>query len=115
MALFRVDFFGNRELIHRQQNLGQMMSRLQKMSEEYNVAIFITNQITSDFNFSVLDINVPKPIGGNILAHASTTRIALKKVSGNVRIAMIYDSPELEETQEAFIITTGGIADPKDQ
>jgi RecA/RadA recombinase len=26
----------------------QMMSRLQKISEEYNVAVFITNQMTAD-------------------------------------------------------------------
>jgi len=32
-----------------------------------------------------------KPIGGNILAHASTTRIALKKGRGETRIAKIYD------------------------
>ncbi|RZC37470.1 meiotic recombination protein DMC1/LIM15 -like [Asbolus verrucosus] len=112
MALFRVDFLGRGELVTRQQKLGQMMSRLQKISEEYNVAVFITNQITSDFKFTLLDMEVPKPIGGNILAHASTTRVALKKVPGNVRIAMMYDSPELEEKEEAFIITNGGIRDP---
>lgn len=48
MALFRVDYSGRGELADRQQKLGQMMSRIQKISEEYNVAIFITNQMTSD-------------------------------------------------------------------
>jgi meiotic recombination protein DMC1 len=48
MALFRVDFSGRGELADRQQRLAQMMSRLQKISEEYNVAVFITNQMTSD-------------------------------------------------------------------
>ena len=32
-----------------------------------------------------------KPIGGHILAHASTTRISLRKGRGEVRIAKIYD------------------------
>ena len=32
-----------------------------------------------------------KPIGGHILAHASTTRISLKKGRGETRIAKIYD------------------------
>lgn len=32
-----------------------------------------------------------KPIGGNILAHASTTRISLRKGRGETRIAKIYD------------------------
>lgn len=117
MALFRVDFLGRGELVNRQQQLGQMMSLLQKMSEEYNVAVFITNQIQSDVKYNLLDMNLTndcaKPIGGNILAHASTTRVSLKKITGNVRIAKLLDSPELEERDEAFIITTGGIRDPQ--
>lgn len=48
MALFRVDYSGRGELAERQQKLGQFMSRLQKIAEEYNVAIFITNQMTAD-------------------------------------------------------------------
>ena len=48
MALFRVDYSGRGELADRQQHLAQMMSRLQKISEEYNVAVFITNQMTAD-------------------------------------------------------------------
>ena len=32
-----------------------------------------------------------KPIGGHILAHASTTRIALRKGRAELRIAKIYD------------------------
>lgn len=35
-----------------------------------------------------------KPIGGNILAHASTTRISLRKGRGETRIAKIYDRSE---------------------
>jgi meiotic recombination protein DMC1 len=38
-----------------------------------------------------------KPIGGHILAHASTTRISLKKGRNENRIAKIYDSPDLPE------------------
>lgn len=59
MALFRVDYNGRGELSERQQRLGQMMSRLQKLSEgyflifkfnlEYNIAIFITNQVNFIF------------------------------------------------------------------
>ena len=32
-----------------------------------------------------------KPIGGHILAHASTTRLSLRKGRGELRIAKIYD------------------------
>nr|CAI5843258.1 unnamed protein product [Callosobruchus analis] len=116
MALFRVDYCGRGELADRQQKLGRMMSRLQKISEEFNVAVFVTNQITSDFSgISSPEGQLPKPVGGNVLAHASTTRLALRKVSiGNKRIAKIYDSPDLEESETTFTITSGGIDDPKD-
>lgn len=43
MALFRVDYTGRGELSDRQQKLGQMLSRLTRISEEYNVAVFITS------------------------------------------------------------------------
>ena len=48
MALFRVDFSGRGELSERQQKLAQFLSRVQKIAEEYNVAIFMTNQMTAD-------------------------------------------------------------------
>ena len=55
-----------------------------------------------------------KPIGGNIIAHASTTRISLRKGRGEVRVAKIYDSPDLPESEASFSITTGGLDDAKD-
>lgn len=44
MALFRVDYSGRGELSERQQKLNVMLSRLSKLSEEFNVAVFLTNQ-----------------------------------------------------------------------
>ena len=38
-ALFRVDFSGRGELAERQQKLGLFMSRLMKLSEEFNVCV----------------------------------------------------------------------------
>lgn len=45
MALFRVDYSGRGELADRQQKLNKMLSSLTKMSEQYNVAVVITNQV----------------------------------------------------------------------
>ena len=135
MALFRVDYSGRGELADRQQHLAQaslnqinpdylelkafltfqMMSRLQKISEEYNVAVFITNQMTADPGAALsFQADPKKPIGGNILAHASTTRIYLRKGRGENRIAKIYDSPDMPEAEATFAISDGGIIDPKD-
>ncbi|CAG9864345.1 unnamed protein product [Phyllotreta striolata] len=109
MALFRVDFSGRAELAERQQKLGRTMSKLQKLSEEFGVAVLVTNQITSDLG----EAEAAKPVGGNVLAHSSTTRVALKKGKGNRRVASVYDSPDLEESEASFAITKGGIDDPE--
>jgi meiotic recombination protein DMC1 len=45
MALFRVDYSGRGELSERQQKLNQMLKRLAGLSEEFNVAVFLTNQV----------------------------------------------------------------------
>ncbi|KAG5853948.1 meiotic recombination protein DMC1/LIM15 homolog isoform X1 [Anguilla anguilla] len=115
MALFRVDFSGRGELAERQQKLAQMLSRLQKISEEYNVAVFVTNQMTADPGAGMtFQADPKKPIGGHILAHASTTRISLRKGRGEMRIAKIFDSPDMPENEATFAITAGGIADAKE-
>ncbi|XDV44592.1 hypothetical protein PO909_012847 [Leuciscus waleckii] len=115
MALFRVDFSGRGELAERQQKLAQMLSRLQKISEEYNVAVFVTNQMTADPGAGMtFQADPKKPIGGHILAHASTTRISLRKGRAELRIAKIFDSPDMPESEATFAITAGGIADAKD-
>lgn len=44
MALFRVDYAGRGELADRQQKLNVMLNRLNKLSEEFNIAVFLTNQ-----------------------------------------------------------------------
>ncbi|KAM4623702.1 meiotic recombination protein DMC1/LIM15 homolog isoform 1-T1 [Polymixia lowei] len=115
MALFRVDFSGRGELAERQQKLAQMLSRLQKISEEYNVAVFVTNQMTADPGAGMtFQADPKKPIGGHILAHASTTRISLRKGRGEMRIAKIFDSPDMPENEATFAITAGGVTDAKE-
>nr|XP_022907843.1 meiotic recombination protein DMC1/LIM15 homolog [Onthophagus taurus] len=109
MATFRVDYSGRAEIFERQHKLAQMMSKLQKMSEEFNIAVLITNQISS--NFSKDQLATTKPTGGNILAHASTSRISLSNAEGSVRIARVFDSPDMEEAEVRFRITSGGIDD----
>lgn len=65
------------------------------MSEEFNLVVFITNQVQSDPGASALFSGVDgrKPIGGHVLAHASTTRVLLRKGRGEERVAKIQDSP----------------------
>ncbi len=60
--------------------------------------------------FSMFAADPKKPIGGNIMAHASTTRLYLRKGRGEQRICKIYDSPCLPEAEAVFAIYPDGIA-----
>ncbi len=55
-----------------------------------------------------------KPIGGNIIAHASTTRLSFRKGRGEQRICKVYDSPCLPEAEATFGIYEDGISDSRD-
>ncbi|OMJ21466.1 Meiotic recombination protein DMC1/LIM15-like protein [Smittium culicis] len=115
IALFRTDFTGRGELSERQQKLNTFLARLTRISEEFNVAVFITNQIQSDPGAGLTFVADPKkPVGGNILAHASTTRLSLRKGRGEQRVAKIYDSPDLPEAEAVYAIGGGGIIDAAD-
>lgn len=41
MALFRVDYSGRGELADRQQKLGQMLSKLTKLADEFNMVTIV--------------------------------------------------------------------------
>lgn len=114
IALFRVDFSGRGELADRQQKLAQMLSRLIKIAEEFNVAVYMTNQVISDPGGGVFVTDPKKPAGGHVLAHAATVRLMFRKGKGEQRICKVFDAPNLPEAEAVFQITAGGIADAKD-
>ncbi|CAM9395321.1 unnamed protein product, partial [Choristocarpus tenellus] len=110
IALFRTDFSGRGDLSERQQKLGKHLSCLLQMAADLNVAVVLVNQCMSDpGGMSIFP--VVKPVGGHVLAHASTTRVHLKKARDNERVAKIFDSPSMPEAECSFKITAGGIAD----
>ncbi|XP_068650500.1 meiotic recombination protein DMC1 homolog [Aristolochia californica] len=79
IALFRVDFSGRGELAERQQKLAQMLSRITKIAEEFNVAVYMTNQVIADPGGGMFISDPKKPAGGHVLAHASTVRLMFRK------------------------------------
>jgi len=113
MALFRVDFSGRGELSERQQKLGQMLTRLSKLSEEFNVAIILTNQVQSDPGATMVFAagGALKPIGGHILSHASHTRMFLRKGRAEERVAKLVDSPDQPESEASYKLSEGGWED----
>ena len=94
-ALFRVDYIGRGELQDRQSKLGVYLNRVKNMAEEFNLTVLMTNQVQSDPGASALFASADgrKPIGGHVVAHASTTRVLLRKGRGDERVAKIQDSP----------------------
>ncbi|KAI9728318.1 MAG: Meiotic recombination protein dmc1 [Cirrosporium novae-zelandiae] len=102
MNCFRVDYSGRGELADRQQKLNQFLSKLSHVAE-----------VQSDPGASALFAGADgrKPVGGHILAHASTTRVLFRKGRGEERVAKIQDSPDYPEREATYIITNGGIAD----
>ncbi|KAL9654784.1 hypothetical protein ABK040_008578 [Willaertia magna] len=111
-ALFRTDYSGRGELSERQQKLAQFLSSLMKLAEEFNIAVFITNQVQADpSGASMFTADPKKPVGGHILAHASTTRLYLRKGRAEQRVCKVYDSPSLPENEAIYQIGNDGIKD----
>ncbi|KAE9601562.1 putative ATP diphosphatase [Lupinus albus] len=114
-ALYRTDFSGRGELSARQMHLAKFLRSLQKLADEFGVAIVITNQVVSQVDGSAVFAGPQvKPIGGNIMAHATTTRLALRKGRGEERICKVISSPCLAEAEARFQICAEGVADVKD-
>ncbi|KAL6507107.1 recombinase rad51 [Orobanche hederae] len=114
-ALYRTDFSGRGELSARQMHLAKFLRSLQKLADEFDVAVVITNQVVAQVDGSAMFAGPQfKPIGGNIMAHATTTRLALRKGRGEERICKVVSSPCLPEAEARFQIAVDGIADVKD-
>ncbi|KAI5165151.1 DNA repair protein RAD51 [Nematocida sp. ERTm5] len=113
IAHYRTDFSGRGELSARQMHLGVYLRSLMQLADEYNVAIVITNQVVAqvDGAASMFGGDTKKPTGGHVLAHASATRLYLRKGRGDLRICKVYDSPSLPESEATFRIIKEGITD----
>mmetsp|Transcript_1807 Transcript_1807/g.4614 ORF Transcript_1807/g.4614 Transcript_1807/m.4614 type:complete len:329 (-) Transcript_1807:348-1334(-) len=112
IALYRTDFTGRGELNPRQQHLGRFIKQLQKLCDEFNIAVLITNQVVAQVDGCNSFVPDPKKAcGGNIIAHACQTRLFLKKAKGVNRGCTIHDSPNLPPATCTFSITGAGIGD----
>ncbi|KAL5238756.1 hypothetical protein ACI65C_006166 [Semiaphis heraclei] len=115
MALYRTDYSGRGELSARQNHLARFLRMLLRLADEFGVAVVITNQVVAQVDgASMFAADPKKPVGGNIMAHASTTRLYLRKGRGETRICKIYDSPCLPESEAMFAINADGIGDAKE-
>jgi len=106
---FRSEYMGRAELAPRQQHLNRHLHELLRFADMYNAAIVVTNQVSA--RPDILFGDPTRPIGGNIVAHAATYRIYLRKSKPPRRIARLIDSPNLPEGEAVFSLTTEGVRD----
>jgi len=108
-AHFRAEFSGRGQLADRQQRLNRYMHQLMKLAEQHNVAVYVTNQVMS--NPAQMFGDPTTAIGGNIVGHASTYRIYLRRGKKGTRVAKLIDSPNLPENETVFAIEEDGLKD----
>ena len=105
---------GRGELAARQNQLGRFLRGLQRLADEFGVAVLVTNQVVQgnldggQAMFSAPHLQL-KAVGGNIMAHATTTRLQLRKGRGENRVAKIIASPSMPEAEATFGIGAEGV------
>jgi DNA repair protein RadA len=112
ISLHRAEFAGRGTLSDRQQRLNTMISKIKRLTEIYNISVVITNQVQASPDTFFGDPT--KAAGGNILGHASTYRIYLRK-SGENRTAKMIDSPYHPYSDTKFTVTEKGADDLEEE
>lgn len=106
-AHFRAEYVGRGELADRQQKLNKHLHDLMRIGDLFNTAILVTNQVASNPDSYFGDPT--QPIGGNILGHASTFRMYLRKSKGNKRIVRLVDAPNLADGEAVMRVQGEGL------
>jgi len=108
-AHFRAEFSGRGQLADRQQKLNKYLHNLMKIAEQFNLAIYVTNQVMA--NPAMMFGDPTTAIGGNIVGHASTFRVYIRRGKKNSRVAKLIDSPNLPDNECIFYVGNGGVCD----
>ena len=108
-AHFRAEYSGRGMLADRQQRLNRYMHQLMKVAEQHNLAVYVTNQVMA--NPAQMFGDPTQAVGGNIVGHASTYRIYLRRGKKDSRVAKLIDSPNLPDNETVFMIEGSGLKD----
>lgn len=111
-AHFRAEFAGRGQLADRQQKLNKYLHNLMKIAELYNLAVYVTNQVMA--NPAMMFGDPTTAVGGNIVGHASTYRIYLRRGKQGSRVGKMIDSPNLPENECSFYVTEKGLRDEEE-
>jgi DNA repair protein RadA len=108
-AHFRAEFSGRGQLADRQQKLNKYMHELMKLAETHNMVVYVTNQVMA--NPAMMFGDPTTAIGGNIVGHASTYRLYLRRGKQGSRVAKLIDSPNLPDNEAIYYVTDKGVVD----
>lgn len=100
------EFIGRGTLSARQNKLRRVMTHLKNICYYFKCTVIFTNQVQTDP--SIMFGDPIKPIGGNVVGHASTYRIYFKK-QGKKRIARMVDSPKDALLECEYLLNEKGI------
>ena len=106
-AHFRAEYVGRGELAPRQQKLNRHIHDLLRIGSLHNAAVVVMNQVQSNPDSYFGDPT--KPVGGNILGHASTVRVYLKNSKGTKRVFRLVDAPNLADGEAILRVEGGGL------
>lgn len=104
---FRSEYVGRGELAERQQKLNKHIQDLVSIGKLYNAAVIVANQVQSNPDSYFGDPT--KPIGGNVLGHASDFRIYLRQSKGDKRVVRLVDAPNLPDGEAVVRVEGAGI------
>lgn len=104
---FRAEYVGRGKLSERQQKLNEHIYDIKRFIDLYDVGVIFANQVSSNPDSYFGDPT--KAIGGNILGHASTFRIYIRKSSKNSRVCKLVDAPAHPDGEAPVVIEGDGI------
>ncbi|MGC9309889.1 MAG: DNA repair and recombination protein RadA, partial [Candidatus Nanoarchaeia archaeon] len=110
-AHFRAEYSGRGQLADRQQRLNRYLHQMMRLADQYNIAVYVTNQVMA--NPAMMFGDPTTAIGGNIVGHACTYRMYLRRGKKDTRVAKLIDSPNLPDGETVFSIETDGLKDVK--
>jgi DNA repair protein RadA len=108
-AHFRAEFSGRGQLADRQQKLNRYLHNLMRMAEQFNLAVYVTNQVMA--NPAMMFGDPTTAIGGNIVGHASTYRMYIRRGKKGSRVVKLIDSPNLPDNECLFYVGDAGVHD----
>lgn len=104
----RGEYLGRGNLSPRQNELGSMLQTLMKVAQSTKATVIYTNQMISNPDPYKKSLS---PTGGNIMGHAASTRVEIRKARQDKRILTLTKSPYLPNAEAVFRITPTGIED----